>query len=192
VPGAADLVAQRFGLAAPYLLACVGSGHPRKNLRGVVEAFDALSDAGLRLAIVGRADRDREALAAIETSPRRDRIVLLGHVEETDLPAIYAAAAVFCFPSLYEGFGLPALEAMACGTPVVCSNTSSLPEVVGEAAVTVEPTDPRALADAVSGLLTDETRRHALSAAGLARARTFTWQRTARLTLNAYRAAAAR
>jgi len=188
---AAAAIAERLGLKQPYLLACVGSGHPRKNLKAVVEAFDHLAQPGLHLAIIGAAQRDPEALAAIEHSPSRDRIVLLGQVPEDSLPAIYSAAAVFCFPSLYEGFGLPVLEAMACGTLVVCSNTSSLPEVAGNAAVLIDPADPGSLAQAVHALLEDDARRRALSAAGLARAREFTWERTARLTLAAYQSAVA-
>jgi len=186
VPEAAAIVAERFGLRQPYLLACVGSGHPRKNLKAVIEAFRTLGDGDLGLAIVGSADRDPEARAALERSPARDRIVLLGHVPEDDLPAIYSAAVIFCFPSLYEGFGLPVLEAMACGTPVVCSNASSLPEVAGHAAVLIDPHEPSALAEAVRTLLANVAHRQALAAAGLARAREFTWERTARLTLGTY------
>ncbi len=188
VPDAGTVVRERFALARPYLLGCVGSGHPRKNLTAVVTAFDQLREPDLRLAIVGRADRDPQALAAVSASPHRDRIALLGHVPESDLPAIYSAATVFCFPSLYEGFGLPVLEAMACGTAVVCSDTSSLPEVVGDAALTVTPGDPGALAAAVASLLHDDARRQALCAAGRARAAQFTWEETARLTVAAYRA----
>jgi glycosyltransferase involved in cell wall biosynthesis len=190
VPKAGELVARRFGLPQPYLLACVGSGHPRKNLRAVVEAFGKLPLRDLRLAIVGCAARDPRALAAIEASPARDRIVLLGHVREQDLPALYTAATLLCFPSLYEGFGLPVLEAMACGTPVICARTSSLPEVAGQAAVFVEPCDVEALAAAMEALLGDAPRRQELASAGLARARQFSWARTAQLTLAAYCAAA--
>jgi glycosyltransferase involved in cell wall biosynthesis len=107
-------------------------------------------------------------------------------VPEEELPALYSAAAVFCFPSLYEGFGLPVIEAMACGTPVVCGNTSSLPEVAGEAAVLVEPTNVEAIAGGLKELLADEGRRLALAAAGLARARNFTWRRTAEMTVQVY------
>ena len=190
IPGAADIVATRFGLTFPYVLACVGSGHDRKNLRGVVAAFSQLRDTGLHLAIVGAADRDPAAVAAIAVSPARERIHLLGHVAEEDLPAIYSAAGVFCFPSLYEGFGLPVLEAMACGTPVICANTSSLPEVAGEAAVLIAPEDTDGIAEAIAALMADEGRRAALSADGLERAREFTWERCARLTLSAYETAA--
>ena len=111
----------------------------------------------------------------------------LGPVPEADLPALYAGAAVFVFPSLYEGFGLPVLEAMACGTPVITSNTSSLPEVVGEAGILIDPRDVRALAEAVERVLADERLRAELRAKGVERARQFTWEKTARETLAVYR-----
>lgn len=106
------------------------------------------------------------------------------HTEE--LPALYSGARIFVYPSLYEGFGLPPLEAMVCGTPVVTSNTSSLPEVVGEAGVTVSPTDTVALAEALAGLLFDSDRRQSLRVAGLARASQFSWERAACETLTIY------
>jgi|GEM_PF-121075 len=111
----------------------------------------------------------------------------LGPIPDADLPALYAAATVFVFPSLYEGFGLPVLEAMACGTPVICSNTSSLPEVAGDAAVMVNPLDVNALAAALGQLLSDADLR----TKGLAQARRFSWEHTARQTLDLYRACAA-
>jgi glycosyltransferase involved in cell wall biosynthesis len=191
VPDADEVVRDRYCLDPPYVLACVGSGHPRKNLRGVVEAFSRLASPDTALAIVGTAERDPAAQLAVEASPARDRIVRLGHVPEADLPAIYSAAAVFCFPSLYEGFGLPVLEAMACGTPVIGAGTSSLPEVGGDVAVYIDPTDPEALAAALGELLGDEARRRDLGARGVAWARRFTWERTATLTLRAYQAAEA-
>lgn len=186
VPEALSLVTRRWNLRQPYILACVGSGHPRKNLRGVVQAFDELGRADLQLAIVGTVSRDPGACAAIARSPWRDRIALLGHVPEDELPAIYSAATVFCFASLYEGFGLPVLEAMACGTPVVCSNIASLAEVAKDAAVLVDPHAPGALTEALGAVLEDESRRGKMAAAGLARAAQFTWERTARGTLDAY------
>jgi glycosyltransferase involved in cell wall biosynthesis len=106
---------------------------------------------------------------------------------DADLPALHSGAALFCFPSLYEGFGLPPLEAMACGTPVVCSNAASLPEVVGDAALTVDPTDVEGLAVAMHRVLSDPDLAAELHARGLARARTFTWERTARETVAVYR-----
>ena len=190
VEDAGRLVRERHGLDSGYVLACVGSSHPRKNLKAVIEAFDELGRPDLRLVIVGSVQRDQQAFEAIKSSGSRGRIALPGHVAEADLPAIYSAAGVFCFPSLYEGFGLPVLEAMACGTPVVCSDTSSLPEVVGDAALMVEPSDIDGLGTALRSVLDDDSRRAELSVAGLARAAGFTWARTARLTVEAYEAAA--
>jgi glycosyltransferase involved in cell wall biosynthesis len=114
------------------------------------------------------------------------RVRFTEFVDEADLPALYRAATVFAYPSLYEGFGLPALEAMACGVPVVASNTSSLPEVVGEAGVLVDPLDVGELAAALDGLLADADRRDALREQGIARARTFTWTRAAEQTWDVY------
>jgi glycosyltransferase involved in cell wall biosynthesis len=109
-----------------------------------------------------------------------------GYVDDTDLPALYGGAAAFCFPSLYEGFGLPVLEAMACGTPVVCSNTSSLPEVAGDAALLVDPHDPAALADALARILGERALAEDLRRRGLARAAAYSWDRTAALTAAVY------
>lgn len=190
VAKAQELVARRHGIDGPYVLASVGSGHPRKNLRAVVEAFSRLK-ADVQLVIVGSVQRDPRALAAIQESPVRHKIKLLGHVPEEDLPAIYSAARVFCFPSLYEGFGLPVLEAMACGTAVVCSDRSSLPEVAGDAAVMVDPTDVAALGCAIDELLSDERRCLELAAKGVQRAKQFSWRKTAELTVEVYRKAAA-
>ncbi len=106
---------------------------------------------------------------------------------ETDLPALYAAATAFIFPSLYEGFGLPVLEAMACGTPVACSRTSSLTEVAGEAALLFEPTSTAEIREAMHRLLTDTSLRESLCQRGLQQAARFSWQRTASMTLAHYR-----
>jgi len=110
----------------------------------------------------------------------------VGRVDDNDLPALYRLARVFVFPSLYEGFGLPPLEALACGTPVVASNTSSLPEVLGDAALLVPPLDVGAWVQALRRALTDAALRRTLSQRGLERAAHFTWQRTAEATLRVY------
>lgn len=110
----------------------------------------------------------------------------LGAVAEADLPALYSGALLFVYPSRYEGFGLPPLEAMACGTAVICSRAGSLPEVVGNAALLIDPNDPGALAAAIDCVLTDPTLRAALSDAGRQRAATFSWQRAAEETLAVY------
>jgi alpha-1,3-rhamnosyl/mannosyltransferase len=117
-------------------------------------------------------------------------VVFAGEIAERDLPALYSGATLFVFPSLDEGFGLPPLEAMACGTPVVCARTGALPEVVGNAALTVDPRDTPSLAATIGAVLGDETLRHALAGRGLLQAARFSWERTAVATLEAYRAAA--
>lgn len=115
-----------------------------------------------------------------------DRVIFLRELPEADLPLMYNAADLFVFPSLYEGFGLPPLEAMACGTPVVTSNTSALPEVVGDAGIMVDPTRVDELADAMLRILRSPDLRCEMSAKGLERARTYTWEETARQTRKAY------
>lgn len=190
VPDADARVRGKYGIEAGYVLGCVGSGHPRKNLSAVMAAFDKLPEQDAHLVIVGAVSRDPEALRAVESSPRRDRIHLLGHVPEEDLPAIYSAAGVLCFPSLFEGFGLPVLEAMSCGTPVVCSNVSAMPEVAGDAALLVDPLDTQAICDALARILGEAQFRSDLVARGIARAGEFTWEHTAQLTVEAYRKAA--
>ena len=169
----------------------LGTVEPRKNLATLVAAFGRLPDAlrQTHLLVVAGAEGwlrvDPESLAA--AAGVGDRLRCLGAVDEADLPLLYAGAAAFAYPSLYEGFGLPPLEAMACGAPVVTSNTSSLPEVVGEAAVLVDPTSVDSVRDGLAAVLADGERRRALRAAGLARAAEFSWERTARETLAVYR-----
>jgi glycosyltransferase involved in cell wall biosynthesis len=173
----------------------LGSNKPHKNLTRLVEAWheahSRLPVADCRLIVAGAWDvRYPEARPHAEVLGLTDNVQWLGPVPETDLPALYAAATVFVFPSLYEGFGLPVLEAMACGTPVICANTSSLPEVAGAgrtAALLIDPLDTEALADAIRRALLSPDLRVALHEGGLARAREFTWTRTAAQTLDIYR-----
>jgi glycosyltransferase involved in cell wall biosynthesis len=127
--------------------------------------------------------------ARLDQLQLRDRVKFVGYIPEEELPLWYAAATVFVFPSIYEGFGMPPLEAMACGTPVITSNTSSLPEVVGDAGLMVNPTDTQALAEAIYQLLTDPDLRNELRTRGLARSKHFSWAKTAAATLAAYHAA---
>ena len=114
----------------------LGTREPRKNLTAAVAAFQALGSSNLKLVIVGRHGWGREDFSDVEN------VIFTDFVEDIDLPALYSGASVFVFPSLYEGFGFPVLEAMACGTPVVASDASSIPELAGEAGVLVDPTDP--------------------------------------------------
>jgi glycosyltransferase involved in cell wall biosynthesis len=183
----------RHRLDAPYVL-FVGTLEPRKNLPRLIGAFArAVREGGFpHLLVVAGAGGWKEGPVwqAHRESPLRDRIRFVGYLDEAELPAAYSGADVFAYPSLEEGFGLPALEAMACGTPVLTSDGSSLPEVVGDAAVQADPRDESALAAALAGLLGDPRRREALSAAGRRRARRFAWDAVAEQTLAVYREAA--
>lgn len=176
-------------LDKPYVLA-VGTLEPRKNLERLLDAWLLLEPA-LRetydLALVGPRGWDDESIVAkAQAADAR----LLGRVSEDELRALYAGAAAFAYPSLYEGFGLPPLEAMAAGAPVLTSNVSSLPEVVGDAGVQVDPHDVHAIARGLAALLTEDGLAERLRQAGRERARTFTWERTARETLAALTSAA--
>jgi glycosyltransferase involved in cell wall biosynthesis len=131
-------------------------------------------------------ERYPEARQAAESSGDKS-IRWIGRVHEEDLPALYSAAEVFVFPSLFEGFGLPVIEAMACGTPVICSNVTALPEVAGGAAILVDPSDVRGLAEALDRVLGDSDLQADLRGRGLARAHQFSWERTASETLAIYR-----
>lgn len=174
-------VQERYGVGdAPYILS-LGTVQPRKNYGRLVEAVRRLNQPDLKLVIAGGKgwldDPLYEQIAALGFG---ERVVFPGHVPDEDLPALYSAAQVFAFPSLYEGFGLPPLEAMACGVPVVTSNVSSLPEVVGDAALLVDPYDVDALARALEQALADEGLRRTLIQRGYLRARFFTWEKAAR------------
>jgi glycosyltransferase involved in cell wall biosynthesis len=173
VPGGVDpRFSPALGLARPYVL-CVASHTARKNLGALAPAAAALDGAELVLAGGHRPQFAAEGgLGAVRT---------LGHVDDALLPGLYAGAEAFVLPSLYEGFGLPVLEAMAAGTPVVATRAGALPETCGDAARLVEP-DPEALRGALTDLLADGAERARLRALGLARAREFTWERTARET----------
>jgi len=186
VPGAPE------DATVPYLLA-VGTLQPRKNLEAALAAFERVADAGAQHALVvvgGRGWRDDPVVARVRGSRHARRIRLAGYVDDDELADLYRGADALLFPSRHEGFGLPALEAMACGTPVVAADAGALPEVVGKAAILVEPADHEALADALLDLLGDAARRSALRAAGLRRAAGFTWAACAERTVAAYRAAA--
>lgn len=175
---------QRHGLGS-YIL-YVGNLFPHKNLSRLLAAFARLAPAiPHRLVIAGRKDpRYYPGLSAeAERLGLGHRVRFFDYVDSENLPALYAGADVFVYPSLYEGFGLPPLEAMACGTPVVTSNTSALPEVVGEAALVVDPLDPGALASAIAEILANPVRRERLRALGFQRVSQFTWERSARRVL---------
>ncbi|MFN8513118.1 MAG: glycosyltransferase family 1 protein [Thermomicrobiales bacterium] len=195
-PRPADEIARfraAHDLPARFILS-VGTLEPRKNLTGLLDAFAKLAaDTDADLVIVGgQGWLYDDALARVAALGLAGRVRFAGHVPDGDLPLWYNAAAAFVYPSLYEGFGLPPLEALACGTPTITSAAASLPEVVGEAAILVEPRDPDAIAAALRQVLTDPSLRARLSAAGPPRAATFTWARTAAATRAVYAEALAR
>lgn len=186
--GALTHVRQRYGLPQRFIL-YVGINKPHKNLVKLIEAFGASSMLDdVSLVIAGKEDkRYPEARLAARRSPAERRILFLEDVREEDLPYIYNLSDLFVFPSLYEGFGLPVLEAMASGLPIVCSNRSSLPEVVGEAGILVDPENVAEMSEAMARALEDDTLREQIRAKGLRRAKEFSWRETARQTLELYR-----
>ncbi len=191
-------VRRKYALPDKYLL-YLGGFDQRKNVRAMIEAFARLPEfyaAGYRLVLAGV---NLGADSAFFPNPQRiarevglpdNAIQYLGWVEEADKPALYSAAAVFLFASTYEGFGLPPLEALACGAPVICSNAASLPEVVGDAAMLVGPRDAGAWADALRAVLTDDARRAGMRARGITQAKKFSWERAADETFGVYRSVA--
>jgi glycosyltransferase involved in cell wall biosynthesis len=180
---------QRAGLPDRFIL-FLGTLEPRKNLAVLVRAYAELRRVDPHaptLVLAGGAGwRYAPLFGLVEELGLKDHILFPGFVPQSDVTLWYAASETFVYPSLYEGFGLPPLEALACGTPVVTSTASSLPEVVGDAALLVPPDDPTALADALRRLLADTGLRAEMRARGLARAARFTWLRTAEATVDVY------
>jgi glycosyltransferase involved in cell wall biosynthesis len=177
----------RYDLPQRYILS-LGTVQPRKNFTGLMEAFARLSVPDLALVIVGgRGWLSDGIYRAAEELGLGARVRFLGFVDDADLPALYSQAEVFALPSLYEGFGIPLLEAMACGTPVIAADNSSLPEVVGQAGILVSARDAGALADAMRQLLAHPERRQELAQRGLARACRFSWRDAAEKLLATYR-----
>ncbi len=180
-------LAERFGWSAPYIL-YVGAIEPRKNIGRLIEAFADLAEEYPLMKLVMAGPRMGEQKTIDSVLARRkvfDRVVFTGPTAE--LTGLYNGCALFVFPSLYEGFGMPPLEAMACGAPVVCSDTSSLPEVVGDAARLVSPLDTRALAAAMREVLSNSRLRRGMRKKGLDRSHTFSWERNAAETMDVYR-----
>lgn len=178
----------------PQYILYVGTLEPRKNLQGLLAAYQLLPKVireHYPLVLAGTSGWKQEYFHDLLTTLRqRGQLLELGYVPHADLPLLLQAATVFCFPSLYEGFGLPPLEAAACGTPVVCANTASLPEVMGDAAVYVDPRVPEEIAEGLMEVLENDTLRDRLRQRGPERARHFTWEETAEQTVRAYREAA--
>jgi len=175
---------ERYGLEAASYVLYVGSLQPRKNLAGLVRAWKAIQPglpSEMRLVVVGKAESPSMA-AATRLPTNVGGLVSLGYVPDHDLPCLYSGAAALVNLSFYEGFGLPALEAMSCGTPVLVSDTTAFPEVVGDCGILVPPGNQGAVADALIALIGSPALRERLSTAGLERAKRFSWDTTAEKT----------
>lgn len=190
-------VRHTYGIQGDYVLS-VGSIQPRKNLARLVRAYAALRKRGYsenfpKLVLVGKcAWLYDETLRALQETGLKDSVVLTGYVPESDLPALYSGATCFVYPSYFEGFGLPPLEAMKCGAPVIVANSTSLPEVIGDAGLKVDPSSTDSIAAAMDQLLSDPVLRNELRSKGLAQAGRFDWNETARRTLEVYEQVAQR
>ena len=179
-----------YDFSKPYLL-FVSTIEPRKNINTIITAFNFLKEKYKiqhQLILIGKKGWNYQPVfAAIENSPWRNQIHHLNYLSNELVALFYSKADVFVYPSHYEGFGLPVLEAMTLGAPVVTSNTSSIPEVSGDAAILIDPNDPVQLAEAILKVISDSQLRQELINKGKARAKLFSWERTAKETLNAYR-----
>lgn len=190
-PGRIEQVCRKYRLPGSFMLA-VGTLEPRKNVSLLIKALSHLKKQKSEvppLVLVGPPGWNKEyerLKALVEEKGLTESVKFLFYVERGDMRALYSAARLLVFPSVYEGFGLPVLEAMACATPVIASNAASLPEVSGEAALQVPPDDPQAWSEAVDALWDDAERQKEMAAAGLEQVKKFTWKRTAQKTLEAY------
>ncbi len=191
-PSAVDAIRRKYALPDRFIF-YLGINKPHKNLVRLVDAYARLPQSPISnlqspLIIAGAWDeRYPEAQQWAGAQNLGDRVRFLGRVDDADLPALYSACTLFVFPSVYEGFGLPVLEAMACGAAVACGDASSLPEAAGDAALLFDPRDVEAISDALRRALEDDSLRRTLAGRSLQQARQFSWQRTAAETLSCYR-----
>lgn len=182
-----ERVREKYKIGSRPFVLSVGTLQPRKNYRRLIEAYAKLNNDQLDLIIGGgKGWMFNDILAQVMELGLADRVHFIGFVDDEDLPTLYSAADLFVYVSLYEGFGLPLLEAMACGTPVIGSNTSSLPEVIGDVGLQVDPKNIEAITAAMSQLLGQSELRDRSSAAGIDRAKQFTWNKAARELLSIY------
>ena len=188
-PDAVTAVRKKYGLDRPYFI-FVGSVNKRKNVPALVRAFALARErtkSAMQFAIAGRigfgGDEIREAIAA---SPDANAVKLLGYVPDEDVPALYSGARALLFATLYEGFGIPAVEAFACGCPVIGATVGSLPEIVGDAGLLADPASVESIASQIERMMTDDALRDACSLKGIARAKLFSWEKAARECLAIY------
>jgi glycosyltransferase involved in cell wall biosynthesis len=180
---------ERHGLPRQFVL-FVGTLEPRKNLGRLIEAFSRVYEGETQLVLVGgKGWLYDDLFAKVEDLNLSEAVLFPGYVRSEELPLWYNAATALAYPSLYEGFGMPVTEAQACGTPVLTSRTSSLPEAAGEAGLLVDPRDVEEIAAGLNRILSDKALREDLRARGLAHARRFSWSRTAQRTIKVYRRA---
>lgn len=173
----------------PYIFT-IGTVQPRKNYSRLIRALKLLRDTGFDVQLViagGKGWLEDEMYRTLDETQMHDYVQLIGFADDADVPVLYSGAACVAFPSLYEGFGFPVLEGMACGTPVVTSNVSSLPEVAGDAALMVDPYSVEAIADAIEKVLTDSALREQMIEKGYAQAKRFTWEKSARELQSIYK-----
>lgn len=174
---------RHYGISAPYILT-LSTLEPRKNIESVIEAFDHIEDKELHLVIAGGSGWKTTSISqSLIRAKHRDRIHILGYVADKHKAALMREASAFIFPSFYEGFGLPILEAMACGAPVITSFTSSMPEVAQDAAIFVDPFNTRDIEQAINCICKNLELQSLLSKRGIAQAKKFTWEKTAKITL---------
>lgn len=186
---------RKYGLPEQFIL-YVGTTKPHKNLPALIKAFAYVlrhgDIPGCKLVVAAKKDslQDLSIVPTITAHSLENEVIFIGQMPDEDMPLLYSAALLLAFPSLYEGFGLPPLEAMACGTPVVCSNTSSLPEVVGDAALLVNPRNIEQMGDAILQLILNQGLRQEMIQKGLERTKSFSWRETTNQTLELYRSSA--
>lgn len=185
------MVGKRFNIKSPYLL-YVGGFSPRKNVKSLIMSFSNILSSlskEFMLVIAGSLKEDGNMLKELcERLNISSKVLFTGFIEEDFMPILYSAAEVFVYPSLYEGFGLPPLEAMSCGTPVITSNVSSIPEIVGDAGILIDPYDSSNLVNALGNLLENDSLKAELIEKGFSRAKLFSWEKTAKNTLSVYKA----
>ena len=186
--GLKEWIKRKYQIKGDFIL-YVGTLEPRKNLKGLIQAYNRsrAKEEFLLVLAGGRGWRYEHIFQLVKRLNLEDQVIFTGYVPEFDLPGLYGSASLFVYPSFYEGFGLPPLEAMACGVPVIVSNTTSLPEVVGDAGIYVDPNDTEQISVSIDLVLSDPKLHRALSEKGIERAKLFSWEKTANETLTLYK-----